>query len=986
MSQKPSSHVFFVHLLFFLSGFSALIYELLWLRQLGLIFGNSVYATATVLTAYMAGLGFGAWWFGRKAESCGNPVRLFGILVCATGLYALLVPLLFHLLSMTHILAYRSISSSALFLIPLRFALAVGIMIVPTALMGGTLPVLVRGLPRTRQGFGSSLGLLYGLNTLGAVAGLLASGFFLIPAMGLRSTNLLAVACNVAIGLAAFGLAGRLPPPEEILPEAQAHDRRETLFPTARISLLATALSGFLALALEVVWFRTLVLVFGSTTYSFCAMLSVFLLGLAAGSLVFSRLIDRTRRPMLLFCLCLLCIGGYTLWSMTRFDAQPLFLLKHLMRHGFSWSAMISAKFMITLFFLLVPTLLFGFMFPLAARMARGERHESAGVVGRVYACNTMGSILGSLAAGFVLLRFLGIAGSLMLLAGLSLACGAALMFLMRERHLLRAAVWIPALVLAGLFSAFPPKLDPKLLIAGPYFTPWKYVQDGEIVLDKILASQKILLFEEGLLATIAVTKTEAQELFYISDGKVEADSSPRSVMLQRMMGHLPMLFHPDPKRVMNIGLGAGMSFGALGCYPVDALDVVEIEPASVLAADQWSDYNHSILRHPKTRIIIDDGRNYLLCTTSRYDVISSDPFEPVHSGANNLYTVDHFAVAKSRLNPGGIMCQYLPLYELSMEDFRTIIRSFVSVFPESTFFYTGDDTILLGFRDRIRHAPEDVRAKLSIPEVQASLREIGMNRLESILGMFVADMTDLKDMLSAGPLNTDDRPIVEYSAPKSALHYTPDINMQVLLEMLTPLPDSLVASLNTEARAAVDREREALQCILQANRLSSAGRVQEGAALLQKAYELAPLNPVVRNDLVLMHTGFGQSLLGAGRAGPAAEHFQQALMIQPNDFWALYHMVHLAMQAGQPQFAQNLIHHALGQYPESDVFYALNGKYEFTAGNAARAGLSYEKALSLAPEKAEYWEDYAAVAQAAGNVKLADEAREHAARLRKAR
>ena len=155
---------------------------------------------------------------------------------------------------------------------------------------------------------------------------------------------------------------------------------------------------------------------------------------------------------------------------------------------------------------------------------------------------------------------------------------------------------------------------------------------------------------------------------------------------------------------------------------------------------------------------------------------------------------------------------------------------------------------------------------------------------------------------------------------------------------------------------------------------------------MLRKAYELAPLNPVVRNDLVLMHTGFGQSLLGAGRAGPAAEHFQQALMIQPNDFWALYHMVHLAMQAGQPQFAQNLIHHALGQYPESDVFYALNGKYEFTAGNAARAGLSYEKALSLAPEKAEYWEDYAAVAQAAGNVKLADEAREHAARLRKAR
>ncbi|MDD3604754.1 MAG: fused MFS/spermidine synthase, partial [Kiritimatiellae bacterium] len=302
MSQKPSSHVFFVHLLFFLSGFSALIYELLWLRQLGLIFGNSVYATATVLAAYMAGLGFGAWWFGRRVETVRSPVRLFGWLVFGTGLYALLVPLLFRLLSITHVLAYRGISDSALVLIPLRFVLAAVIMIIPTALMGGTLPALVRGVPRTRRDFGSSLSLLYGLNTLGAVAGLLASGFFFIPAWGLRGTNLFAVACNVAVGLAAFGLAAKLPPPEETPLEAAADGSPAAAFPPARISLLATALSGFLALALEVVWFRTLVLVFGSTTYSFCAMLSVFLLGLAAGSLVFSRLIDRTRRPMLLFC------------------------------------------------------------------------------------------------------------------------------------------------------------------------------------------------------------------------------------------------------------------------------------------------------------------------------------------------------------------------------------------------------------------------------------------------------------------------------------------------------------------------------------------------------------------------------------------------------------------------------------------------------------------------------------------------------------
>jgi spermidine synthase len=963
-----------ISVLLFCSGFAALTYEILWLRHLGLVFGNTVHAAATVMTAYMLGLALGAHLAGKWAERSLRPIRLFGMLEMGIGIYAALVPLLFIGVHYLHIFAYQHISESLPFLTFFRFVMAILLLLVPTCFMGATLPILSQGLLRQQEKFGGHLGLLYGANTLGAVAGTLSCGFLMIPGLGLTITNFLAIGVNATVGILAWHLSNSMDCPRQPDGTGTVEAPEHVWKPRTNVLLFAAGMSGLISLGFEVVWFRALVLVFGSTTYSFSAILSVFLVGIALGSMLLSWIADRLKTPVMLFCLVMIGVGVYSLVSLYWFTAMPELMLTYLMKTGLTWPNLLSAKFGITIIFLFLPTMFFGVAFAAADKAVREILPSASRTVGLVYTTNTLGSATGSVLAGFILLPMLGMETSLKVFSIAALLLGSGLAFVYSGTMARKIVfVLIPVCCLIAMIF-YSPSWSEKALSEGPYFSPWKFITgDKQVIFSKKLKSKRLLFYKEGKTSTVSVSITPGERLHFSSNGKIEADSSPGGMMLQRMMGHLPMLFHPNPKRVVNIGLGAGVTFGALGCYPVDHLEVVEIEPEVRNVAKIWGPYNHHIVDDPRVTITINDGRNHLAVTPREYDVITSDPFEPVVAGAANLYTVEHFQTARERLAQGGIMCQFLPLYELSEENVLTIMRSFHHVFPDCLQFFTGYDTVLLGFKDGIQFDASVLKSKFEIPRVRESLKDLGIVKPETILSLFVADLSQSKLASQPGIMNTDNHPVIEFTAPRSSLHYTTDLNHELLKNSFTEIPGSLLTGYTEVEIQGIGRGREALLKSLEAYALRGRARnqtdMQESFDLLFEGISLAPENPLVRNELVEALI-LSANMLGTSNRtlSQAYRQYQMVLQYEPDNFWALFNLGDLALISGQMTHAKRWIRLGQTAYPDSPLILSLRGRYKGKNGDVLGGCEDLQAALKEFPEKWDLWEIYADLLKAKGD------------------
>lgn len=520
------------------------------------------------------------------------------------------------------------------------------------------------------------------------------------------------------------------------------------------------------------------------------------------------------------------------------------------------------------------------------------------------------------------------------------------------------------------------------MLSSGAFFSPFNSIRDGQVVLREKITGDRLLYYREALNSTISVHVGDNEMRYFCVDGKTEADQGTRGMVVQRMIGHLPVLFHPNARTAMNLGLGAGVSFGALGCHPLDHLEVVEIEPSVFAAARLWGDLNHRITENPKARFTYNDGRNHLFCTTNAYDVITSDPFEPVVSGAAKLFTVDHFANARNRLNDEGIMGQWIPMYEMSLEDYLTIVRSFVFVFPNTALFYTGFDTILIGFKGEMKLDADVLRRNYAVPAVQASLSEIGFTEPEMILGMFVADLSRHPEFAGSGPLNTDEHPIIEYNTPKSALRYTTDENQSALLTIFTPIPEGWLEGLGEEVASRLQKEHEAVRLMLEAAILRARGDNENAFMTLAKALETSPANPVVKNEMVAMLTVSAQSLRASGEREEAARQFRAALDLDPKNFWSLYYLVELGMQEGYALFAGQILQEAVKHYPDSPLVMGLQGKYLFSMGEKEKAMGLMREAVRLQPGSRRLWSDLKRLAEATGDQVILAYAEQNLARL----
>jgi spermidine synthase len=687
-----------------------------------------------VLAAFMAGVGIGSAAAGRLSERVRRPLLWFGVTEMLIGLTALLSPLGLDLVSEGYVRAAAGVESRAVLTV-VRLLCSAAILLPPTILMGATLPLALQSsvLGTTRSA--PRLSVLYGVNTAGAIVGCLLAGFLLIGGVGIDATFRIAAAVNLSIGAAAVVMARALPAtPGLPLHPAESRAAGDPAPPlrsgVRRLVFAAFVLSGLASLALEVVWFRTLVLYYPATTYAFSAMLAIVLTGIAAGSLIATPIL-RWREPSLWWFGALHAAAGVAALAGARL-------------HGSLYDPASAATGLIrgATIAILPTALCVGVAFPVGVRLWAGHAQTTGRQLGSLYAGNVAGAFAGSILAGFVLLAQLGSARSLVLMAGVSLGAGMGLLIGdLRRAPRTSAAI---ALVAIGLFSSLASDI-PDPFISG---LTRRYPTAGHI-----------FMRDEGVQTTVSVHMRELGGRQLYLDGLHQASDGRDVVTLHRQIGHMPVILHPEPARALVIGLGGGATAGAVSLHPDLDVDIVELASGVVKAAAWFTHINESVLSRPNVRLHLDDARNHLLLGRGQYDVITADVIQPTHAGAGLLYSREYFTLARRALTDSGVMVQWIGLR--SRQHYELIARTFQHVFPETTVWVNG--SLLIGSVRPLQVDAARLATRFAVPGLQPSLNAAGFTDPAALLAHYVAGPDHLRRFVGNGPILTDDRPLLEY-------------------------------------------------------------------------------------------------------------------------------------------------------------------------------------------------------------------------------
>ncbi len=725
--------------LFAVSGATSLIGEVVWMRALGLVVGNSVWAAAAVVTAWMVGLALGGWLGGRLAPGLRRHLRVYAAAEVGVALFYLASPELLPRLQRLAAGLTPDLSGHLLAGMAGRFLLSVVVLLPPTCLMGLTLPVLAERARGSR--LAGTVGTLYGVNTLGAVAGVLLAAYLLLPTVG--GWGALAVAALAAgvVAAAAVLLERRLPAPEK--PEPGEDDGIRHSSPG---HLLLVAAMGGAALSAELAWVRILVLHLGSRVYAFSLMLAVYLLGIGLGGTAVRALGSRLGHPRRLLAGAQLWAAGMllvTLLPLSNFGGLMAWI-GAVLHPRLSFAGLQTVELLAVAVVVLPVTLFFGASFPLA--VAADPAQASAGRhTGRVAAANTAGAVAGAVLTPMLLLPLLGVQRTLLLLA---LGHVGIAVVLRGSRR------WLTPLVLGASAVAAGLVLPPDLVLRAAV---------GEE------PGARLVALDESLTATVLVRRYEDARGSWFSlelNGVNVAGSSPELLAIQQLQGQVPLLQTAEPRRVLHIGFGSGGTCWAVSRHPVQRIDVVEIAPEVLAVSDRYfAGINHHVLADPRVHTIINDGRNYLLATDEHYDAILSDSIHPVYAGNSTLYTLEYFQMCRNHLRPGGVVSMWLPLYSLSRESFLQILSAFSQVFPGTVVWYdTGvlnEFTVVTG---RVDPGPIEVRwDELQDPALAPSLAIAGVHRPEDLGERVLLGPDEVGRLCADVPPHVDDLPTVEY-------------------------------------------------------------------------------------------------------------------------------------------------------------------------------------------------------------------------------
>ena len=927
-----------VYLLFFLSGLTSLIYEVIWVRQFGLVFGITTYAVSTVLAAFFAGLALGSYAAGRVIDRTRlRPLVVYGCMEGIIGAYALLLPTLLKLVEGAYPSIYSQFGESFSLFTLFRFVVSFAVLVLPATLMGATLPVLSKLMVEREDALGLGVGRLYAVNTFGAVTGTFTAGFLLIPVLGISATTLGAALGNFFLaGMAILISTSPDLAPEQTTAKAKPQETRSSppLGGAERVILALAFSSGLAILALEVVWTRSLVLILGSTTYAFSTMLTAVLMGIALGSAVFARRADRSGNrgavvAGLLFLGGLCAVLGPAIINRLPF----VFLRLYDWTYGV-WYLVIATQFVVCFLLVFVPTFLSGASFPILVRMYSRGVERVGRTVADVYAINTLGGIIGSLLGGFVLIKFLGLQPALtasalfLMLVGGTLAIAIATPWLPTARGAAAAAVVAIVVVLALVH----PKFATKVLFAGwgpyggGYYTSWLGGSTVDVT-DRYM--QRLLYHKEGVTASVDVLETGWGDKIISINAKPVATTYLYDMRALKMLGHLPVILHPEPREVLIIGLGAGVSSGIIASYPtVENVTVVELCEEVPDGAAQFAEWNHDVVNNPKVRVVINDGANYVKATREQYDVISADPIHPFVSGAGTLYSYEHWQICKERLRDGGILAQWLPLYQLSPSDFATVVGTFVDVFPDATVWFCGIDTVLIGSKGEFRIDPDRLAAHMSDPVVMADLLSMGVHRPGDILGWLVADSEQMRQMGMGAPRNRTDFPILEFSAPKAVSLQGVASTMPALLTALEQVPahesqrrlnEICTRPLDAETLEDAETGRLAGQWLMRGQMLYSYGYEDQYLEAAGEASTLRPYDRFITRAVADAQYAVGDRRMADGYPDEAFEFFSGAYANDPTNVMALTAAARAGLQSGDIQLAEKVLR--LASPEQEDVF-----------------------------------------------------------------
>ena len=740
-------YLFVLMLLFAASGCSALIYEVVWYQLLQLAIGSTSVSLGILLATFMGGLCIGSLWVPRLRTK-EHPLRLYAALEVGIAILAVFVQLSLPYLNR----AYISGAEHGLPGMLLRGILAAICMLPPTIMMGGSLPAITRWIEGSREGV-SWWGYLYGGNTAGAVFGCLLAGFYLLRFFNMATATYVAVAINLAVAGISLLVAGATPFSAGLEePAALEVDAASEPSASRPWQVYATiALSGATALGAEVVWTRTLAMLLLATVYVFAIILAVFLTGLAIGSALGSWVQKKMNAAAALgWSQILLTLGiAWTAYSMVH--SLPWWK-DDVLTTPDAW-CMYSLDLKRCFYAIFPATIFWGASFPLACAAVARPNEDSGRVTGGIYAANTLGGIVGALAVSLALIPWIGSQHTQQLLVVVSGLSGLLVLYPFARKSMATALSVIIALGAVGLLARTVPQIPTSLVAYGRFMASW-------------VNESTDLKMIEGRNSSVAYTRWNDGAIYVNVNGHVEATTELADMKLQRMVGHLPAVLHPNPQKILGIGFGAGVSAGTFTRYPsVKSITICEIEPAIPPNSTYYfGQQNYEVKNDPRTKIVYDDARHFLLTTTEKYDIIASDPLDVFVKGTAALYSKEYFDVVKRHLNPGGYFTLYVPLYETSEDTIKSELLTFFQAFPNGTIWANnrdgaGYDMVFMGQAEPLKIDVDAAQDRLRRPDwdkVRASLVEIDVHSLPDLLSVYTGNASDLDPWIRGAQVNHD--------------------------------------------------------------------------------------------------------------------------------------------------------------------------------------------------------------------------------------
>ncbi|MBI4618525.1 MAG: fused MFS/spermidine synthase [Planctomycetes bacterium] len=887
-------------LFLFVSGATALVYEVVWMRILVTHLGSTAYAVAAILAGFMAGMGAGYELFGRLADRLrqrGSAVSLYGLLEIGIGLYALLFPFL-----------ARWVVGTPMGL-GLRLAAGLALVFLPTVAMGGTLPLLAAARAAARPAAaGSVAGSLYGANTVGAAVGVLAGAFLLLPGMGAWGALFLCAGAGVAVGSAALAAGRRwerLAPAEEgparTRPEPGGAAPRQTTH-----LYLVCFLTGLVALAFEVLWTRMLVMAIGGTVHAFAIILAVVLAGTGAGGLVAGRWAPALGSEGVLGILLAALAAALGASALTLGKANAIFVG---LAGGFSsYGDILWSQLALSLLVMFLPAVFFGMVPPLAAGMVASRTARVGRGVGKLFAVNAAGAVAGGLVATFALVPGVGIRHSVLLLSLAVGVAGAALLVRVRPLALdfARGALLL-GLAAPPLFFFAAGPWDPRQVAFGAGYRPEFLADPDQLArFDEIVAAPKLRFYRDGVTATVSVV--EYGGVSYLAVGGKGMASDGEEARDHYLLAHLPLLVHPAPRRVLSIGLGMGATLEATLAHDVESVTVVEIEPAVVEACrTAFSHVGGKALGDPRVELVLDDARHYLVANPEAYDVVVCQPFHPWVSGANNLYTVEFLELVRDRLEEGGVFCLGFIHPGVATSDVRTMVRTFRQVFPAASVWKPreGGDLYMVGVMgEYFAIDGPGFLARSAAPKVAAHLEErAGIASGHALLANLLFGPAGAESFGAGGPVNRDMDPVLEFETARSLFSVkAPREALPFLLAAKEPAARHVLGLSPEEAEALLRHER--VEGLIDRLGQMDGPEAEVEEEVYEQAWRLAPDDPWLQLRLAKVLGRRANRQLAAGDVDLAKATFEKAIEARPDFRPVHFQLGSLLYQQGQVEAA----------------------------------------------------------------------------------